>query len=294
MNILVTGSSGLLGRELVQQLLVQGHEIYGVDISHAVVYDNHYHHSSIIDESISYDEVYCLTGFPCPATYLQIPATTMFISQQSFQSALLCAVHNKATFVVTSSSEVYEDKPTEDIMREDDIGTIDLLHPRACYKELKRYMEVCTYSAMREWSLNARIVRVFNSYGPSHLNDTRIINQLLKSVKYNKPFIIYGDGNQKRSYCYVEDTVKGILAVARSTMTTPVNIGNPNEVYSIYEVLHMVEKVSGSKIIYQHEDIPSYVGPVYRKPDISKALLLGWKPLITLEEGLTKLLSLKN
>ena len=289
MNVLVTGSSGLIGRELTKQLLCKGNIVYGVDISQSVIKHKNYIHSySILDEK--YDKIFHLMGYPCPADYLNNPMTTIFKTIEAFKNVSLYAKKSQADFIVASSSEVYADENFDHDMKENSLGVIPLEHPRACYKELKRILEVLTHSYKRETKNNAKIIRVFNSYGKYHKYDTRFIPQLINCAKTNSVFTIYGNGEQKRSYCHVSDTVKGILLYSDSNMSCPVNIGNPYEEYSVNEVIKIFEEVIGFTIKTKHENNIDMIGPAYRRPDITLIKSLGWEPKVNLKEGSKKIL----
>lgn len=290
MNILVTGSSGLIGRELCKQLIAQDHKVYGVDLNDAVVYHKNYTHSNYI-WNVKYDKIFHFMGFPCPEHYLQRSATTIDDTLRAFNYTIQWALKYNAELIVASSSEVYADEGTNQDMQEDSIGTIPLEHPRSCYKELKRMLEVMTHAYRRQYGIKTKIVRVFNSYGECNFGDTRFINQLIKCAKSDTAFKLYGDGEQRRSYCHVEDTVRGILTLSDNDVYEPVNIGNPFEEYSVNEVIEIFESIIEKKIKKQFVDNKNMIGPLYRKPEIKKIQKLGWNPKITLKEGLSRLIS---
>lgn len=291
MKVLVTGASGLIGRELSHQLLSQGSLVFGVDVRDAVIEHKNYFHSNDIQQDI-YDRLFCFSGYPCPSFYLQNPAFTMSNSVSQVENVLKIAAKYGSEFIFTSSSEVYEDANSNELMQEDSVGTIDLLHPRSCYKELKRYLEVLVTSYHRQYGFPIKIVRVFNSYGPCHDDDTRIINRILYSIRTKSPFIVYGDGSQRRSYCYVTDTVKGILLISSTNEFGPINIGNPYEEYSVTSIISMIEEIFKVKLTLIYVNDKKMLGPVFRKPDIHKAQIHGFNPKISLREGLIKLKTL--
>lgn len=285
MVILIVGSSGLLGMELIRFLTNRGDDIYCVD-SNPV---SELHFPSTDNEIIinkRFDKIYCLVGFPCPRHYLMSPATTMNESIIAVSKCLDIAKRDNAHFTVTSSSEVYEDKDIPHDMVEEDIGTINLSDPRSCYKELKRYIEVLSHSYNREHGVRISINRIFNTYGIYRNGDTRLISNIISAIRNNGTLPIYGNGTARRSYCYAADTIKAIVHMSDNEIPGPMNIGNPYEEYSVNEVIEIAKDVFNTNIETQYIPDIDMIGTLYRKPDISKITSTGWAPETDLRSGL--------
>ena len=287
--VLVIGSSGMIGRAVSKLLLDEGFVVHGVDKREGVISDANYIHHRSLESVPPTSRVYMLAGYPCPRYYLENPFSTIENSTALLFEVIRYAYTNKARLLFTSSSEVYSD--TMSLMTEDAIGDIDLEHPRACYKELKRFSEVVIHNARREYGIETRIVRIFNTYGKSHEDDTRIVPMIINSILHKKRLIIYGDGLQKRSFCHVDDTARGILTVMESTIEEPVNIGNPYEVYSVKQLVSLFELISGVKINVEYVNDDAMIGPMVRIPDIRRAQSLGWQPSISIESGIRKVIN---
>jgi nucleoside-diphosphate-sugar epimerase len=286
---IVTGASGLIGRAMVSHLLSCGKRVIGYDILPApILHDNYYHIqariSGSLDISVPFNEIYYLIGDPCPSSYLQSPADSMVNAINTIIPILDSAVENSAKVFIASSSEVYGE--FIDPMVEDDIGYIDIYDPRACYKESKRYIETLTNAYISQYGLNARIGRIFNTYGYYNTSDTRFIKNIIDCIKLRVPIKVYGDGTQRRSYCWIYDTIYGIMEIMRSKYIGPFNIGNPEENFSTLEVIMMVENILGNTIDIIYDDNSDMVGHKYRIPDISRIMNIGWKPRTRLKDGI--------
>ena len=195
---------------------------------------------------------------------------------------------NNATVLLASTSEVYGD-PLQHPQNESYFGNVNPIGPRGVYDEAKRYLEALTIAYKKVKKLNVRIVRIFNTYGPRmRVNDGRAIPTFINQALKNIDFSIYGDGSQTRSFCYVDDTIDGIVKLLKSDYQLPVNIGNPNE-YSINELVNIIQKLvkTDGNIIYN--DLPFENDPKIRKPNIELARqILDWKPIVEIESGLKK------
>jgi dTDP-glucose 4,6-dehydratase len=200
------------------------------------------------------------------------------------------AKFKRARFLLASTSEVYGD-PLEHPQKETYWGNVNPVGPRGVYDEAKRFAEAITLAYHRYHGVNTKIVRIFNTYGPRmRPHDGRAIPTFLRQALQDKPLTVFGDGSQTRSFCYVDDLIRGLVALAESGEHLPVNIGNPNEM-SLLELAETVIRVSGSKSEIVYEALP-IDDPQVRQPDITRARqLLGWEPEVGLEEGLKRLLA---
>jgi len=286
---IVIGSSGMIGRALVRKLTREGNYVLGIDtIQQSEWFSNYTHYSSIEeapDEKFwDVKRVFFLAGYPVPTHYLSSPYTTIERSLVLLSKCIRLCVALDTPLTYTSSSEVYGEDIT--FMTEEVTGSINLYDRRACYKELKRMSEVIIDSARKEHGLRATVVRIFNTYGPSHPNDTRVIPMLLRSVHTGEPFTIYGNGDQVRSFCYVDDIVEALQVVSDSGISVPVNIGNPDERYTINELVRLAEKTFSCDLVVRHVEKNELIGPRFRMPDITRARMLGWEPRTSLTDGL--------
>jgi len=203
------------------------------------------------------------------------------------ENTLKIAAQHNAGFLHASTSECYGD-PLEHPQRESYWGNVNPVGPRSVYDESKRFAEAMVMAYNRSRGVDTHLVRIFNTYGPRlHPSDGRVISNLMMQALRGEPLTIYGNGQQTRSFCYVDDLIEGILRLSRSEEHMPVNIGNPDE-FTILECARAVLEVTGSKSELRFEDLPED-DPTRRQPDITKArALLGWEPQITLKEGLEK------
>jgi dTDP-glucose 4,6-dehydratase len=203
------------------------------------------------------------------------------------ENALEIAARYGAGFLHASTSECYGD-PLVHPQPEDYWGNVNPVGPRSVYDEAKRYAEALVMAYHRSRGVNTHLVRIFNTYGPRlHPSDGRVISNFIMQALRGEPLTVYGDGNQTRSFCYVDDLIEGILRLSRSDEHLPVNIGNPNE-FTILECAQAVLEATGSKSELRFEPLPQD-DPTRRRPDITKArTLLSWEPRITLQEGLAK------
>ncbi len=296
---LITGGAGFLGSHLCDCLLEKGHEVLCMDNFITGSRDNIRHIKSdrfqLIEHNVTqYIEVKgpldCILHFASPASpidYLEFPIQTLKVGSLGTHNALGLAKEKRAKFLLASTSEVYGD-PLVHPQEEAYWGNVNPVGPRGVYDEAKRFAEAITMAYHRVHSIDVKIVRIFNTYGPRmRANDGRAIPNFIKQALTGKDLTAYGDGTQTRSFCYVSDLVEGIFRLLMSDLNEPVNIGNPIEM----TIQQMAEKIlqlceTQSKIIYTPlpEDDPKV-----RQPNISKAKRhLKWEPHVKLDEGLKK------
>jgi len=296
---LVTGGAGFLGSHLCDELLRRGHRVICVDnfetgslanIEHIRVPEFvHVHHDIIeplfVDEPI--DFVYHFASPASPIDYLRLPLHTLKVGSYGTHHALGLAKLHRARFLVASTSEVYGD-PQIHPQPESYWGHVNPIGPRGVYDEAKRYAEALTMAYHRQQGLDTSIVRIFNTYGPRmRAHDGRAIPTFFRQALEDRPLTVFGDGEQTRSFCYVDDLIRGIVALAESDVHSPVNIGNPDE-FTLLELAKTVIEVTESRSEIIFEPLP-VDDPQQRRPDIGRARdLLGWEPSIELREGLRK------
>ncbi len=220
-----------------------------------------------------------------PIDYAQLWLETMRVGSLGTENALRFAEKKKAIFLQASTSEIYGD-PIVHPQREDYLGNVDSTGPRAVYDEAKRYGEALVSAFRRAGRVETRIVRIFNTYGPRmRLNDGRVVPAFVGQALRGEDFTIFGDGKQTRSFCYVRDLVDGIVRLALSNVTDPVNVGNPREM-TMLEFAEAVRQAAGGGGGFKYEPLPKG-DPKQRRPDITRAReLLGWEPKVALEDGL--------
>ncbi len=296
-KILVAGGAGFIGSHLVERLLTLGHEVTAVDnfvtgnlknLSHIVG------NLKVIDHDITipFDgEFEIIINMACPASpvdYQNIPLETLWVSAMGTKNLLEIARKNKAKFLHASTSEVYGD-PLVHPQKEDYWGNVNPNGPRSCYDEGKRFAESLIVNYQNVHGVNARIFRIFNTYGPHmRANDGRVIPNFVSQAMAGEPITIYGDGKQTRSFCYVDDLVDGIISVMNAEkFSGPVNLGNPKET-TILELAEMILRLMDSKSEIVFKDLPQD-DPKIRQPDISKARKeLNFEPKVDLESGLRR------
>jgi dTDP-glucose 4,6-dehydratase len=297
---LVTGGAGFLGSHLCDYLIERGHRVICVDnletgslqnIKHVeegerfrfVMRDITSHYE--IDEPI--DFVFHMASPASPIDYARLPLHTLKVGAYGTHNTLGLAKVKRARFLLASTSEVYGD-PLVHPQKESYWGNVNPIGPRGVYDEAKRYAEALTMAYLRQQGVDTSIVRIFNTYGPRmRPNDGRAIPTFLQQALTDKPVTVFGDGAQTRSFCYVSDLVRGLVALAESGVHEPVNIGNPNEM-TLLEMAEAVVTATGSRSEIVFEALP-VDDPQVRQPDITRARdLLGWEPEVALSEGLAQ------
>jgi dTDP-glucose 4,6-dehydratase len=296
---LVTGGAGFLGSHLCEELLRRGHRVICVDnletgslanIEH--IRDDAFVHRNLniidpyfIDEPI--DFVYHLASPASPIDYLRLPLHTLKVGSYGTHHTLGLAKVHRARFLIASTSEVYGD-PKVHPQPETYWGHVNPIGPRGVYDEAKRYAEALTMAYHRQQGVDTAIVRIFNTYGPRmRPHDGRAIPTFLRQALQDRPITVFGDGSQTRSFCYVEDEIRGLIALAESGHHSPVNIGNPDE-FTLLQLAETVIEVTGSRSEIVFEALPTD-DPQVRQPDIALAReILGWEPTISLREGLER------
>ena len=299
---LVTGGAGFLGSHLCDALLERGHRVICVDNLETGSLQNIEHHRSadflFVNHDVTQhieidgpvDFVYHLAALASPIDYLRMPLHSLKVGSQGTHNALGLTKFKRARFLLFSTSEVYGD-PLVHPQPETYWGNVNPIGPRGVYDEAKRYAEALTMAYHHQQGVDTAIVRIFNTYGPRmRPHDGRAIPTFVRQASDNMPLTVFGDGSQTRSFCYVDDLIRGLIALAESGEHLPVNIGNPNE----FTLLELAEKVleiwgGGSEIVYEALPVDD---PKIRQPDITRAQqILGWEPEISLDEGLRRLQS---
>ena len=299
-RIVITGGAGFLGSHIGERLLDRGDEVVAIDnlctgslgnIERLVANPRF----TFVEHDVSSfiwvpDEVDAVLHFASPASpvdYLEMPIQTLKVGSLGTHNALGLAKDKGATFMLASTSEVYGD-PLVHPQTEDYWGHVNPIGPRGVYDEAKRFAEAMTMAYHRTHGVPVRVVRIFNTFGPyMRANDGRVVSNFLVQALAGDPITIYGDGMQTRSFCYVDDEVRGFLALLDSDQIGPINIGNPGE-FTMIELAELVLDVTGSSSEIIFEPLP-VDDPRQRRPDITLArTLLGWEPEIQLREGLER------
>jgi dTDP-glucose 4,6-dehydratase len=297
---LVTGGSGFLGSHLCDHLLDLGHRVICVDnldtgnlenIKHVrdgtqfrfiqVDITTHYQ----IDEPV--DFVYHMASPASPIDYARLPLHTLKVGAYGTHNTLGLAKAKRARFLLASTSEVYGD-PEIHPQKETYWGNVNPIGPRGVYDEAKRYAEAMTMAYLRQQGVDTAIARIFNTFGPRmRPQDGRAIPTFLRQALSEKPVTVFGDGSQTRSFCYVDDMIRGLVSLMESGVHEPVNLGNPEEM-SLFEMAKMVIELTESRSEVVFEALP-VDDPKVRQPDITRArTLLGWEPQIDLRDGLRR------
>src|SRR5437016_7866438 len=298
---LVTGGAGFLGSHLCDYLLARGHRVICVDnldtgnlqnVEHIrtddFVFVNHDLTLHLeVDEPL--DFVYHLASPASPIDYLRLPLHTLKVGSYGTHNALGLAKFKRARFLLASTSEVYGD-PQVHPQPETYWGNVNPIGPRGVYDEAKPYSEAMAMAYHRQQGVDTSIARIFNTYGPRmRPNDGRAVPTFVRQALEGKPLTVFGDGTQTRSFCYVDDLIRGLVSLAESGEHLPVNIGNPVE-FTLNELAEAVVRLTGSKSEIVYEALP-VDDPQVRQPDITRARqLLGWEPTVQLEEGLNLML----
>src|SRR6266511_3082279 len=297
----VTGAAGFLGSHLSDRLLAEGHRVIAIDnlitgntanIGHLAGNENFqfikHNVSNFIflpEEKIDY--VFHFASPASPIDYLELPIPTLKVGALGTHNTLGLAKDKKAAFVLASTSEVYGD-PLEHPQKEDYWGNVNPIGPRGVYDEAKRYAEAMTMAYHRYHRVDTRIVRIFNTYGPRmRLRDGRVVPNFIMQALKGEPLTVYGQGQQTRSFQYVDDLVDGLNKLLKSDHHLPVNIGNPHEM-TVLDFAKKIIELTDSRSTIVYKPLPED-DPQVRQPDITKAKkILNWEPKVKLEEGLLK------
>ena len=299
-RVLITGAAGFLGSHLAHRFLLEGYEVIGVDnfvtgsrrniagLQEREAFSFLCHDISTalyIDEDLN--GVLHFASPASPVDYLKLPIQTLKAGSLGTHNMLGLSIAKSARFLLASTSEVYGD-PEVHPQTEEYWGNVNPVGIRGVYDEAKRFAEAMTMAYHRYHAVDTRIVRIFNTYGPSmRAADGRVVSNFIVQALRGQPLTVYGDGSQTRSFCYVEDEVDGIFRLFQSGRHEPTNIGNPNE-FTIRELADLVIGVIGSKSVIESMPLPED-DPKVRQPDISVARdVLGWTANTSLREGLTK------
>lgn len=302
---LVTGGAGFIGSHLCAALVEKGKSVICVDnlltgnmrnieplmdrsefsfINHDITLNFH----ELTSRLEHIDHIYHLASPASPVQYQNHPIETIQVNTTGTYNLLQLARDTTARFLYASTSEVYGD-PKEHPQKETYWGHVNSYGARSCYDESKRCGEAYVYTFLKKFDVDARIIRIFNTYGPNmEKNDGRVVSNFINQAIRNEPITVYGDGSQTRSFCYVSDLVEGIIRAMESDVRGEVvNLGNPDE-RSVKDIAHLVKEMTGSTSDIVMKDLPSD-DPVRRQPDITKAReLLKWEPKVSLQQGLQK------
>lgn len=310
-TILITGGAGFIGSNLTYELLAQGHRVIVVDnfltssnsaLNYALRFNPEYrenlfvHVQDVITDIplllrwprvLEVNKIYHLASPASPVDYIKYPLQTIDVNTVAIRQLLELAKILKAKFLFASTSEVYGN-PTIPIQDESYTGNVNPITDRSVYDEAKRLGETITSLYRRSYGVDAKIVRIFNTYGPGmRPDDGRVIPNFISAASNEKPFVFFDSGEQTRAFCFVDDTVRGLIALMDSPEAGPINIGNPNEYLTIRQLAKVISNLVGcsyKEVIYP---APTQNDPSIRRPDITKARdLLGWEPRVRIEEGL--------
>jgi dTDP-glucose 4,6-dehydratase len=299
-RILITGGAGFIGSHLCERFLAQGHDVICMDNYSTGAKENIASFASnrrfnFVDQNVSryievgppLDYVLHFASPASPVDYLELPIPTLKVGSLGTHNALGLAKGKNAVFLLASTSEVYGD-PLVRPQNEEYWGNVNPVGPRGVYDEAKRFAEAITMAYHRFHGLNTRIVRIFNTYGPRmRMRDGRVVPNFITQALKGEPLTVYGEGQQTRSFQYIDDLIAGIEKLLQVDHHLPVNIGNPYEM-TVLEFAKKVIELTGSKSPIVYKPLPED-DPQVRQPDITKArTLLGWEPRVGLDEGLAK------
>ena len=298
MKVLITGVAGFIGSSLANAHLGQGDEVYGVDNFSTGQHRNLENLEGLdfinasVSESISslpktVDIVYHFASPASPEKYMAQALNTMEVNTSATLKLLEYASSNGARLIFASTSEIYGD-PLMTPQQETYWGNVNPIGPRSVYDEAKRFGETLVAHFQREKLANAGIVRIFNTYGPNmDPYDGRVVSNFIRQALQDKPLTIYGSGEQTRSFCYIDDLIRGIMAMGLSNQPGPINLGNPEE-RTLLNLAELVLEITGSSSELEFHELPED-DPKQRCPDISKAKdLLSWEPLVDISTGIKR------
>ena len=296
MRVLVTGGAGFIGANLCRALLKRGCSVTVLDNFCTGLRENLSGLSlEVIEEDLclasdipgQFDAIINLACPASPPAYQAIPIETLWVGAAGVRNALEVARRCRARFLQASTSEVYGE-PLIHPQNEQYRGNVSCIGPRSMYDESKRFSEALVTAYRQQYGVSTAIARIFNTYGPyMRSDDGRVVTNFLSQIINNQPLTIYGDGKQTRSFCFVDDTVEGLLSLLFSQENGPINIGNPGE-FTMLELAETIGQVCGKTAKLTYKPLPGD-DPTRRCPDISAAKkLLGWSPKVPLHEGLTK------
>lgn len=298
MKILITGVGGFIGSNLAAAHLSQGDQVIGIDNFSTGNLGNLKKLDALdliqggVVESLDKvpDDVNIAYHFASPASpekYMALAMETMEVNTGGTLAMLQYSLRTRARLVFASTSEIYGD-PLVSPQTEDYWGNVNPIGPRSVYDEAKRFGETLVAHFQRKHKINAGIVRIFNTYGPNmDPYDGRVVSTFIRQALKNEPFTIFGDGSQARSFCYIDDLVRGIMSMGASTHSGPINLGNPRE-NTLLELAKLVTEIVGGSGEIKFLDLPED-DPKTRNPDITRAkTILGWDPSVTLEDGIKK------
>lgn len=293
----ITGAAGFIGSHLADALIARGYSVVGIDnlltgdidnVAHLAGSDFQFIKHNVTNYIALEGDVDLVLHWASPASpidYLDLPIPTLKVGALGTHNALGLAKAKGARFVLASTSEIYGD-PLEHPQREDYWGNVNPIGPRGVYDEAKRFAEAITTAYHRYHGVETRIVRIFNTYGPRmRLRDGRAVPNFITQALRGDDVTVYGDGEQTRSLCYISDLIRGVVALAESDVTDPVNLGNPSEM-TVLGLARAIIDATGSPSRIVHKPLP-VDDPKVRQPDITRARAeLGWEPIVPLEEGL--------
>lgn len=304
MDVVVTGGAGFIGSHLCERLLKMGHTVTCIDnfstgnIQNIIQLKDCCKDFFFLEQDITkpfevqggIDMIYNLASPASPTDFSRMPIEILAANSLGTKNVLDLAFEKNAKFLQASTSEVYGN-PLEHPQRETYLGNVSTIGERSCYDEGKRFSEALSIAYTRMKGVETRIARIFNTFGlKMRKDDGRVVSNFVAQAVTNKPLTVYGDGSQTRSFCFVDDTVEGLIKLMKSNYQKPVNLGNPKEI-TILEFAKLIIGLSGSKSKIIFKQLPED-DPLKRQPDISIAMeVLNWKPKISMEEGLYRILT---
>lgn len=300
MRILVTGGAGFIPSHLCERLLEQGHEVVGVDnfitghrrnLAKLSTMPGFQFVEADVTKELPvdgrFDRIYHMASPASPIDYVQLPFETLYCGSDATRIALDRCRKDGARFFLASTSEVYGD-PLVHPQPETYWGNVNSIGPRSVYDEAKRFAEAVTMAYHRYHGVETRIVRIFNTYGPRmRENDGRVMPAFISQALRRQPLTVFGDGSQTRSFCFVDDNVRGLMGLMESDLAEPCNIGNPHEM-TMLQLAEYINAFTGNTAGVIHKPLPTD-DPLQRKPIIDRARnTFGWEPHVSFEEGVER------